>query len=397
MLIQEIPYHLRNTVEHLELPIYIELQAGACRPPLHLALGDTLMVLGLVRNQGRPLKLHLDPGPARELVEAHPLVRELITKPDRPSGLALTRLPVERSGRGATWFSATTHRLALPVLPVDRVRANPILAHSLYYDLKNQDDRPSVFLDPGRPWALKDLLSGQRPTLVVYPRNPSRKSPFWRDIRWWRRLLTQLGQQYALVAVGASDYGELAGAVDVCLPMDDPGSTLLDLAWLMAKAAGFVGVDGGLSHLAAAVTARPVTVWDSMGSYRFWAGQGGHHLIMSNPYGYRYPQACRMTWQEITDRVRRVWAPDGQGGLQEVEMPQEGYLARAVELFGSEELFTAAALAQREVEDDRAGVTIWYTQARMREAFHQQSLDFAIRAVTGQLAPGSNWVAPVMA
>ncbi|MBI5520996.1 MAG: hypothetical protein HY910_00100 [Desulfarculus sp.] len=97
-LIQDIPHHLRNTVERLDLPIHLDLSPSECHPPEGLALGDTLMLLGLIRNQGRPLRMYMDPGPTRPLLEGHPLVRELLP-PGQPSQrFKLHRVPVGRAG-----------------------------------------------------------------------------------------------------------------------------------------------------------------------------------------------------------------------------------------------------------------------------------------------------------
>lgn len=394
--IHQIPYHLRNTVEHLAPPIFVGLEPGHCRPPAGLALGDTLMMLGLIRNQGRPLCLHLEPSAAlRPLLESHPLVRELAAPDGQGPDLGVAALPVERCGRASTWISNTTHTLGLGVLPVDQVRANPALAHSLYYGLANQDDRPSVFVDPARPPALAGLLAGRRPTLVVYPRNPGRPASQWPAQEWWARLLGALRPDFALVAVGAPDYGGLEELLDACLPMGDPGSTLLDLAWLLGQAQGFVGCDGGLAHLAAAVNPRRVTVWDSMASYRYWAGASGHHLLFSNPYVFRYPQTVRPSLAELKATLRQVRLPDGQGGWRVEPLPEQDWERRVNELFGGPAHLARALLAQREVEEEAASLAQWSGQPQKREQVLAESLAFALRVLAGQAAQGENWVVPV--
>lgn len=395
MIIHGIPCHLRHTVEQVGLPIYMELSPTDCRPHPGLALGDTLMMLGLIRNQGRPLRLHLDPGAARELVEGHPLVREMVAPQGPPEGLDVCRLPVERSGRAVSWISRTVHRLGFPVCPVHEVRANPVLAHSLHYGLANLDDRPSVFVDPARPPRLEGLLARDRPTLALYPFNPGRGEPFWQDGAWWAALCRRLRGRFALVAVGARDYGELAGEVDACLAMDDPDSTLADLAWLLGRAAAFAGRDGGLSHLAAAVNPRVLVVWDSMASYRFWAGRTLNHVLMSNPYVFRYPQTSRLGQGELLAEVRAAGLPDGRGGRLGQGQSDEELLERITESFGGLANLASAWLARREVEEERRGVREWWDRPELRRRFYEQSLDFAARAVSGGEAPGGAWVAPV--
>lgn len=395
MIIHDIPYHLRHTVAQMDLPVYVDISPTDCRPHPGLALGDTLMVLGLIRNQGRPLTLHLDPGAARELVEAHPLVREIVAPSGPPPGLDVRRLPVERSGRGASWTSQTVFRLNLPVCPVHEVRANPVLAHSLYHHLANLDDRPSVFVDPSRPPALAGLLSRERPTLALYPFNPGRGGNFWEDHLWWRELCRRLRESFALVALGGRDYGELAGEVDACLSMDDPASTLADLAWLLGRVAGFAGRDGGLSHLAAAVNPKTLVVWDSMASYRFWAGRTLNHVLMSNPYVFRYPQTARLDRGELLAQVRAARLPDGQGGHLGEGQSDEELVTVIGEKMGGLDNFASVWLARREVEEERQGVRAWWTQPELRRRFDAQSLDFAVRALTGGEAPGAAWVAPV--
>ncbi len=388
MLIQDIPYHLRNTVERLELPIYLDLTPRECRPPRDLALGDTLMLLGLIRNQGRPIKLHMDPGPARELVQGHPLVAELLPPGEPSRRFKLLRVPVGRAGRPLAWVSGTTHTLPLPVLPVDQVRGNPVLAHSLYYRLENTDDRPSVFLDPARTPALAGLLSRRRPTLVVFPLNPGRRGHYWRDLAWWRELMTRARRDMAVVAVGGRDYGELADAADHCLSMDDPSSTLLDLAWLMGRAAAFAGGDGGLSHLALAVQPRVLTLWDSVSSYRFWASAQGHHLLFCNPYGFRYPQTRRLS---LTD-VRRLAAQMAGPGAPPWQA--QGLEAWAGEQYGGVEGLARAVLAWQEVAEERGFVEDWMGLPELKARIYQESLDFALAALAGRLPAGANWVAP---
>lgn len=394
MLVKNIPEHLRNTIQHLDLPIYLELEGNECRAPGGLALGDTLMLLGLLRNQGRPVRLHLD-SKFQEILDGHPLVRELVKSPQEPMRIKVKGLPVGRSGRRLSWSSNTFHRLELPVLPVDQIRANPVLAHSLYYGLPRADDRPGLFLDPARPPSLKGLLSKQKPTLVIFPLNPGRRDSAWQDIGWWVELARRLKKDFSLVAVGAEDYGELAQAVDACLAMSDPASTILDLAWLCQQAAGFIGLDGGPAHLASAINHNVLIVWDSMGSYRFWACQGGRHILMSNPYGFRYPQTHCLTMDDLKTHFLKVRLPRPDGGFDEVEMPREGYEQKAAELCGSFTNFTSVILAGLEAEEDRHGVERWTNDPELKRRFYEQSLDYACRALTGNCPPGENWVAPV--
>lgn len=396
MLVSDIPFHLRNTVEFLDLPIYIDLEGDECIPPPRLALGDTLMVLGLLRNQGKPVRLFFDPADVRDLVEGHPLVREVLPPKQEPGRLILDKVPVARSGRMASWVSQTTHRLNVPVLPLDKVRANPILAHSLYHKLENRDDRPSVFVDPARPAALKGLLSRERPTLAVFPLNPSRSGNLWQDPEWWERLLEDLGKDHALVAVGAKEYQGLEDLFDEVLTLGDPASTLPDLAWLFSQVKGFVGRDGGLYHLAAAVNPNLTVVWDSMASYRYWAGANGHHILMSNPYGFRYPQAMRFNLNDLLQAVRsvRTMAPDGSSTVQEI--PPGATEKDLKVLFGSVEAFRDVAMTHLEVEEDRRGVGSWLNNPETKARFYEQSMSFAAAAARGGVPAGANWVAPVI-
>ena len=391
MEIHQIPYHLRNTVEFLDCPIYVGLEEDRCRPPANLALGDTLMVLGLIRNQGRPLRLFMDPGPARELVESHPLVRELVLSPEEGAAPAIQALPVARFGRAVTWVSAATLRLPQGVRPVDQLRANPILAHSLHYRLEVRDDRPSVFVDPARPPRLAGLLSRNRPNLVVYPLHGGRSDSLWQDRQWWVTLLRHLRPDFHLVAVGAPDYGALAAEVDVCLPSDHPDSTLLDLAWLLGRVAGFLGREGGLAHLAAAMNPRRVLVWDSMASYRFWAGSGGHHLLFCNPYTFRYPQTCRLDRGQLRAMLAQMTAQVEN----DPALVSASWEERANALAGGEEQLTRLVLIWREMEEERRAMAAWREDPEQRRRIEAQSLDFAQRAVRGRLAAGENWVAPV--
>jgi hypothetical protein len=396
VLVRDIPFHLRNTVEYLDLPIYIELVDGECHPPPRLAMGDTLMVLGLLRNQGRPVTLYFDPAISKELVEGHPLVKEILPPEAKPSSLQVDQVPVARSGRLASWISKTTHRVNLPVLPLDKVRANPIMAHSLYYKLENRDDRPSVFVDPARPAGLKGLLSKTKPNLAVFPLNPGRAIDLWQDAEWWSRLLTDLSKDFALIAVGAREYQGLEDIFDQTLSQDDPASTLPDLAWLFSQVDGFLGRDGGLYHLAAAVNNRLTVVWDSMASYRYWAGSLGNHVIMSNPYGFRYPQTMRMNMADLKKAVRSVKTVGADGSAEVKKIPPNAGKKELSELFGSVEGFRQAAMTHLEVEEDRQGVTSWINHAETKKRFYKQSLAFAASAVRGSVPSGSNWLVPII-
>jgi hypothetical protein len=396
VLVRDIPFHLRNTVEYLDLPIYIELVDNECHPPPRLALGDTLMVLGLLRNQGRPVRLYFDPSSSLDLVEGHPLVKEILAPQEKPGNLEVDQVPVARSGRLASWISKTTHRVHIPVLPLDRVRANPIVAHSLYYKLENRDDRPSVFLDPARPAILQELLSKKKPNLVVFPLNPGRAQDLWQDPEWWSRLLNELGKDFSLIGVGAKEYQELEELFDQTLALGDPASTLPDLAWLFSQADGFLGRDGGLYHLAAAVNNSLTIIWDSMASYRYWAGNLGHHIIMSNPYAYRYPQTMRLNTADLLQAVTSVRITGADGSDQVKKIPPGAGEKELTELFGSVEGFRQAAMTHLEVMEDIQGVKPWLEHPQSKARFYEQSLAFAAAAVRGSAPSGANWVVPVI-
>ena len=377
-------------------PIYVELSPTECRPPMDLALGDVLMVLGLIRNQGLPVRLRLRPGIARELVEAHPLVRDLVEEPGSEEGrLKLHEVRVERSGRSVAWSSDTTHEIPFAVTPVERVRANPVLAHSLHYGLANTDDRPGAFVDLAAKPPTAGLLSFTRPTLVIYPLNPGRGDFFWQDEAWWLSLIGQVRDKYAVVAVGAHEYGEIGRAVDAALAWDDPVSSLNGLAWLLAKAEGFVGRDGGVSHLAAAVNPNVTMIWDSMASYRYWACGQIRHILFSNPYAFRYPQTARFTMAQAKAMVKKVQVGDGQGGSREVELPEEGYEDKVREIFGGLDAFLAEITARAEVDEEAACVAGWMNQPTLKDKFYAASLAFALNAIKGSSLPGSAWVAPI--
>lgn len=395
MIIENIPYHLRNTITEVDCPIYFGLEGDACRPPGRLALGDTLMLLGVLRNHGRPVKLHLDPGPLRPLVEGHPMVAELAA-PDPENGDAVRAVAVRRFGRTVSWYSDKVQRVKLPVLPVDRIRVNPIMGHSLHYKLPAMNDRPGLYVDPESAGGLGHLLTKGRPTLVVYPINPGRDDPFWTDEQWWAALLGQLSKSFALVAVGAPDYGGLTDLVDAALPSHDPASRLEDLATLIRRSAGFVGVDGGLSHLAAAVNRNLVTVWDAMTSYRHWAGSTGHHIVMSNPHGFRYPQSRRLDLEDFMRHFRRVNLAEAGGEDRVVELPVEGFKAKVREVFGSFANYAMLVQSRREVAEERGCVAAWMASPDHKSEFYRQSLNLALSALSGQAQPGANWVAPVM-
>lgn len=393
MLIEDIPYHLRNTITELATPIYIELGPERCHPPSNMALGDSLMMLGLIRNQGRRVTLLMDPGPWRELLEAHPLVARVEAPPGEPERLGWYTVPVAKDGRGQAFLARESFTFGVPVTPLDQIRANPVAAHSAYYRLSNTSDRPGAFVDPQAPLALAGLLSRRRPTLVVYPLNPGRADHFWQDLAWWRRLLARLKERYALVAVGGDDYGELEGVLDFALARSDPASRLTDLAALMRAAAGCLARDGGLMHLAVALNPNVLAVWDSMASYRLWASAAARHLVFSNPYLMRYPQTNRILdvdYQQLLTRFSMAGL-----GLPEGALPPPEALKVLKRLFGSELDVRRNLMTLRERTAESQSVASWHNQPQLRERLYQESMDFACRCLEGGVAPGGAWVTPV--
>ncbi len=395
MLIKDIPFHLRNTVELLDLPIYFEIDGDDCRAPANLALGDTLMLLGFIRNLGRPVRLHTGQG-YKGLISSHPQVTELVDPPEAPRSLDLVEVPLSRHGRNISFGSKTNYKLTLPVLPVDRIHANPTLAHSLHYQLANRDDRPGVYLDYTRPFALKGLLSKQKPNLIIYPFNPGRRDYNWQDPAWWRELLTALHRDWCIIAVGAHSYEPLDDLLDASLPMGDPASTLPDLGRLFQTAHAFAGRDGGLAHLAAGICQKAAVIWDSMLSYRFWACRKVNNLVMSNAYGFRYPQAQRLTKDDMRTYFSTIEVQQPNGATRKLELPAEGFFPKVREIYGSLEAFAAQIQIQREAEEDRAGVRFWYENAELKEIFYKQGQEFVRQAVEGSLHKEQNLVAPVV-
>lgn len=395
MLATQMPYHLRNTVERVELPVFIELEGDQCRVPPNLALGDTLMVLGVLRNYGRPVVLHA-PGAPAGILEGHPLIKELAADPQPPQKLKVRSLPVASSGRSQTWESDSCHILELPVLPMDQVRCNHIRAHSLYYNLERRDDWPSIYVDPDQPTPLERLLSGDRPNLVLYPFSPARTDYNWHDPYWWSMLIRALKDTFHLILVGAGDYGELAGLADASLAMDDPDSSLANLAWLFAKAQAFAGRDGGLSHMAAALSPRPLVLWDSMLSYRHWSCSRVHNLALANPHSYRYPQMFRLGTQELVQNFREITLGGPDGEPKTVTLPAEGYVQEAERIFGSIDALAKVVLCRLAVEQDREAVATWMADPGQKRLIYEQSLKFAGTALSGGLTPGVNWVAPML-
>ena len=390
---KELPYHLRNTVTGLDLPIFVELDGDECRTPANLALGDTLMVLGIIRNQGRPVRLHCDTK-YREALEGHPLVREIVGRPEPLQKLKVRQVRAKSSGRDTSWVSAVTSFHPLPPLPLDMVRANHVFSHSLYYRLPRTLDRPEIHLDRERKSPLAGLLSRQRPTLVLYCHNPGRKGGLWYDEAWWLALAKRLARDFCLVAVGGRDYGELAGVCHETLAMDHPDSTLADLAWLMNRASGFVGKDGGLCHLAQAAGANSVVVWDSLLSYRFWASSFARHLVFSNPYTFRHPQTLRLAPAQLAEYL---------GSMEEGELAR---MAASLGLGSPKEIMPAG---DKSISPSRAtaiGVAIqqneeletmkaWTGEPGLKQTVYRQSLDFALNAVTGASGQPRNWILPI--
>ena len=390
---EALPYHLRNTVTGLDLPIFVELDGDKCRTPPNLALGDTLMVLGIIRNQGRPVSLHCGTK-YREVLEGHPLVKEIVARPEPFQKLKVRGVRAQSSGRDYSWVSDVTHFHPLRPVPLDLVRANHVFSHSVYYRLPRTTDRPEIHLDRERRSPLFSLLSRKKPTLVLYCRNPGRNSGLWYDEAWWLALAKRLAEDFCLVAVGGRDYGELALVCHETLSMDHPDSTLPDLAWLMNRASGFVGKDGGLCHLAQAAGANSVVVWDSMLSYRFWAGSMGRHLVFSNPYTFRYPQTLRLGPARLAEylgsmdrrELLRMAASLGLDSPEEILPAGRGAV--------SPDRAAAIGVAVQQNEE-RESVNAWTGDPKLKRAVYRQSLDFAYNAVCGVSGQPQNWILPL--
>ena len=390
---ESLPHHLRNTVTGLDLPIFVELDGDECRTPPNLALGDTLMVLGIIRNQGRPVRLFCDTK-YREVLEGHPLVAEIVDRPEPLKKLKVLQVRAQSSGRDTSWVSALTHFHPLPPVPLDMVRANHVYSHSLYYNLPRKSDRPGIHLDRERNSPLSGLLSRKKPTLVMYCHNPGRKGGLWYDETWWLALAGRLAPDFCLVAVGGKEYGGLASACDETLPMDDPNSTLADLAWLMNRASGFVGKDGGLCHLAQAAGANAVVVWDSMLSYRFWSCSSARNLVFSNPYSFRYPQTLRLDPARLAEyldsmeqaELLQVAASLGLGSPAEIMPPGRGAISPS----------RAAAIGMAiQQNEERESLRAWTRNPELKKRVYAQSLEFALKAVSGASGQPQNWILPL--
>lgn len=384
-----------HDIKELNLPIYITLANGQCRPPARLALGDSLMVLGLLRNYGRPVELFFNPMPALlPLLQNHPLIKTLHS-PEADSDNHLHKVPQPRSGRPATWQAKTNFLLPTAKAPIDQVKANPILAHSLYYKLPRQEDWPSIMLDNSAN-ILATMLSKNKPSLLLFPFNPGRADANWQDEDWWLELSRRLKPDFHLIAVGANNYGLLSREMDALLPMSAPESTLMNLAWLAQKAHGFIGRDGGLAHLASAVNRNLVIIWDSMSSYRYWAGRRGHHVLLSNPVLFRFPQRLQMNLDFLLKNYRQISYVNDKGQSLSVHMPTEpaAYQQQAIELFGSMENLHNIVASSLEQKIEQQAVRGWMSDSLLKNNFYKQSQDFTIQAINCRLAEGKNWVAP---
>lgn len=141
--------------------------------------------------------------------------------------------------------------------------------------------------------------------LALHPGSGSERKN-WPEVRW-ARLLEHLVNTtgFDLLLVGGEAEGERLQRLGAALP---PARTrvaqsvpLAELARLLARCAGFIGHDSGISHLAAALGLPSLLLWGDTAE-AVWRPPSEKVVLVRHPAGL-----TQLTVEEVVEAVRRLW------------------------------------------------------------------------------------------
>jgi hypothetical protein len=244
------------------------------------ALGDNLMVTGLLRNLDRPGMEVYSPFP--ELFENLPLAakvhRENIPLPDEDR----YRLRRDLSRRTIV-YPADISQVVLEVdnaaeRPLSDMVLNFIEALSIHYQAPRMGDRPWLILTPEERALAEDFLSASRPTLIVAPYKEAEADlSYDLEDEFWGPLVGVFGKFFHVIQLGSDK--SLAG-VDEFIPQKLP---LRQLLALLSGAKAFIGLDGGLSHLMRAFDPGKwiITVYPHFAAFSTWGYRNSCAVVLN--------------------------------------------------------------------------------------------------------------------
>jgi hypothetical protein len=244
------------------------------------ALGDNLMVTGLLHNLDRPDMEVFSPFP--ELFANLPLAArvrsENIPLPDEDR----YRLRRDLSRRTIV-YPADISQVVLEVdnaaeRPLSDMVLNFIEALSIHYHAPRLSDRPWLVLSPEERALAEDFLSPSRPTLIVAPYKEAEA-----DLRYdleedfWGPLVGVFSKFFHVVQLGSDR--SLPG-VDEFIPQRLP---LRQLLAILDGARAFIGLDGGLAHLIRAFETGKwiITIYPHFTAFSTWGYRGSCAVVLN--------------------------------------------------------------------------------------------------------------------
>jgi hypothetical protein len=244
------------------------------------ALGDNLLVTGLIRNLDRPDMQVFSPYP--ELFENLPLVGrvhpENIPLPDEDR----YRLRRDLSRRTIV-FPAEINQVVLDVdnaaeRPLSDMVLNFIESLSIHYHAAKLNDRPWLVLTPEEKMLAADFLSPARPTLVVAPyKEADQDLRYDLEDEFWGPLVGVFSQTFHVIQLGSD---RALPGVDEFIPQRLP---LRQLLALLDGAKAFIGLDGGLSHLIRAFDPGKwiITIYPHFTAFSSWGYRNSCAVVLN--------------------------------------------------------------------------------------------------------------------
>ncbi len=233
------------------------------------ALGDNLMVTGLLRNLDRPDMEVYSPFP--DLFANLPLVGKVRT----------ANIPLPDEDRYKISRDLTRRVIVFPediqqaVFEVDNAAERPlsdmvlnfIEALSIYYHAPRGDDRPWLILTDEEKRLGADILSAAKPNLILAPyKEGDQTIGYALEDDFWGPLVEVFAKYFHVIQLGSD---RAVPGVDQFIPHRLPVRQLLAV---LDGARAFIGLDGGLSHLMRALEAGKwiITIYPHFTAFSAW-------------------------------------------------------------------------------------------------------------------------------
>ena len=244
------------------------------------ALGDNLMVTGLIRNLGRKgLRVY---SPYPELFEGMPQVERVVSEniplPDED------RYDIRRDmTRREVVYPTDIEQVTIKIdnaaeLALSSMVFNFIAAMSVHYGAPETNDRTYLTITPGEASLADDVMSREKPNLVIAPYKESDQAlEYDLDEDFWAPLIEVFAKFYAVHQLGSD---RAVPGVDNFLPEKLPLRTLMAV---MSRADAFLGLDGGLAHVARAFESRKriITIYPHFTAFSAWGYKDAHSVVLN--------------------------------------------------------------------------------------------------------------------